>query len=372
MVVKNSPSVLRGMRTPLGRRLSAEQTHNLARARPKGGRPENPRIITGNGGSREYFKHKDRASRDIGGSKNQSTEQPKPLEKHREIPQDVISISSTSPSPTLPLSLPPKEPHKIHQEPEPWEDSDEEESMEPAIAKVLQILAKRGAVIPKSSPPVLHHSEPKVPQIRNDKRKFGDNNDLAQRVRVEATNTEDGPFEGTLLRFRSYVKHLLTFSDIALAKRGHPKTHFSKILQKQRFVKIQRSPCRGGPPDQRLSEEQFGRALGVVPVKGEHIRRQEWIGDSDHDELDEDTEVGDFMGTYADGNGPDTDTDTYSDTESSESGDSEDEGEDDQEGDEDAHIMWRKSLPEHLKETLSALEQITRVCYSHQAITNSR
>jgi len=199
MVVKTSPSVLGGRRAPLGRQLSAEQTHNLARACPKGGRPENSRISTGNGGSWEYFRHKDRASRDIGGSKNQSTEQPKPLEKLREMAQDVISISSTSPSPTLPLSLPPKEPHKIHQEPEPWEDSDDVESMEPTIAKVLQILAKRGAIIPKSSPPVLHHSKLKVQPIGNDKRKLG--NDLAQSVRVGVTNTEDGPFEGTLLKF---------------------------------------------------------------------------------------------------------------------------------------------------------------------------
>jgi len=144
------------------------------------------------------------------------------------------------------------------------------------------------------------------------------------------------------------------------------------MLQKQRSVKIQRSPCRGNPPDQQLTEEQFGRASGVVPVKGEHIRRQEWIEDSDHDELDEDTEAGDSMGAYADGNGPDTDTDMYSDSESSKSGDSEDEGEDGREGDEDAHIIWRKTLPTHLKETLSALEQITRVRYSHKAITISR
>ncbi|PUU80626.1 hypothetical protein B9Z19DRAFT_974255 [Tuber borchii] len=343
MFVKNSPSVLGGKRAPLGGPLSAEQAHNLARTRPKDGRPEPPRTSTGDGGSREYFKHKDRTNGNIDGSENQSTDQPEPLEKHREMARDVISISSTSPSPTLPLSLLPKEPHKIHQEPEPWEDSDDVEFMEPAIAKVLQILAKRGVSIPKSSPPVLHHSKPKVQLTRNGKRKLGDNNDFVQNVRAEVTNTEDGPFE-----------------DVALTKKRHSETHFSKMPQKQRSVKIQRPPCRGNPPDQRSTEEQFRRTSRVVPVKGEYIRRQEWIEDSDHDELDGDTEAGDSMGAYADGNGPDTDTDTYSDSESSESGGSEDEGEDGEEGDEDAHIIWRKSLPKHLKETLSALEQITR------------
>jgi len=372
MFVRNSPSVLERRGAPLVRQLSAEQTHHLTRARLKDGKPGSPRTSTGDEEGCEYFKRKDRTSRYIDGSKNQFTEQPKLLGGLREMAQDVISISSTSPSPVLPLSLPQKEPHRIRQEPEPWEDSDDTESMKPAIAKVLQMLAKRGANVPKSSPPVLHHSKAKVQLIRNDKRKLGDNSDLIQNAKVKVTNTKDGPFEGTFLRFRSCVKRLLTFADVPLTRKRHPKTHFPKMLQKQHFVKIRKPPYRGNPPDQRLTEEQFRRASGAVPIKGERIRGQGWAGGPGHDELDGDTEVEDRMSAYTDEDGPDMDTDTYSDSESSESGDTEDEGEEGQEGGEDAHIIWRKSLPIHLKETLSALEQITRVCYSLEAIAISR
>jgi len=372
MFVENSPSAPGERIVALGRQLSAKQTHHLARASPKGGKSRSPSVSTGDEGGWGYFKHKEGAGRYIDGSKNQSAEQLIPLGGLRKVAQDVISISSTSPSPVLPPPLPQKEPYKIHQRTEPWEDSDDPESMEPAIAKVLQILAKRGANMPKSSPPVLHHLKPKVQLIRDGKRELGDSRDLIQSARVEVTNTEDGPFKGALLRFRSYVKHLLTFPDVALARKSHPKTRFSKVPQKQRLVKIQRPPCRGNLSDQRLTEEQFHRASGVVPIKGEHIRRQEWTEDPNHDELDGDTEVEDYMSAYTDEDGPDMDSDTYSDSESSESSDSEDGGEDDQEGGEDAYIIWRKSLPKHLNETLSALEQITRVCYSHEAIAISR
>ncbi|KAG0638879.1 hypothetical protein HOY80DRAFT_1016191 [Tuber brumale] len=339
---KSSPSIL-GERTSLGGQLFVEQTHHLVRTSAKGGKPKNPRIKTGGRGGQGHFKHKDSVTRYINGPKNTSTELPSPLEKLHERARDVISISSTSPAPASPISLPPKKLRTICQEPEPWEDSDDAKSMKPAVAKVLKILAERSTSIPKSSPPVLHHPKSKVQLIRNGKRKLGDNNNFVQGARVETTSAEDGPFEDTVL-----------------VRGGHPETHFSKMLRKQRFVRIQRLPYHGNPPNRRLAEEQFSRASRVAPIKGEHIRRQEWIEDSCQGGLDGDTDVEDSMGAYTDYNGSDINTDTYSYSEYSGSGDSGDEDENGEEGEEDAHIIWRKSLPGHLKETLSALEQITR------------
>ncbi|KAG0138447.1 hypothetical protein HOY82DRAFT_575562 [Tuber indicum] len=340
--VKSTTSIL-GERTSLGGQLFVEKTPHLVRTRAKGGKHRNPGISTGYEGGRGYFKQKDSATRRIDGPKNKSTELPKRFEKIHEKARDVISISSTSPAPALPIALPPKKSHRVCQEPELREDSDDAESVEPAVARVLKILSERSTSIPKSSPPVLHHSKPKVQLIRNGKRKLGDNNSLVRGARVETTSTGDRLFEDTVL-----------------ARKGHPETHFSKMLRKHRFVRIQNPPYRGNPPNRRLAEEQFRRASRVVPISGEHVRRQERIEDSVQGGLDGDTEVEDSMDAYTDDNGSDINTDTYSDSECSGSGDSDDEDENGGEGEEDAHIIWRKSLPGHLKETLSALEQITR------------
>ncbi|PWW75206.1 hypothetical protein C7212DRAFT_358494 [Tuber magnatum] len=343
MFAENSHGIFVG-RTSLDRQPSSEQTHHIVRTRAKGGRPENSKISTDDEGGWRHFKHKDGATRGTDGPKNRSMELPKPLEKFREVAKDVISISSTSPSPVLPLSIPPKKSPRICPEPEPWEDSDGTEPTEPAVAKILQILAKRGANIPKLSPPALRHSKPKKVQlIRSGRRELEDNDGLVRSAGVEATNTEDRPFE-----------------DAALAKKGHLGTHFSKMLRKQQFVRIQRPPYRGDRPDPQLTEERFRRTSGMAPIKGERVRGQEWIQDSDHDGLDSATGEEDSVGTYTDKNGPDRNIDTCSDSESGESGDSEDGDQNGQEGEEDAHTAWRKSLPGHLKGTLSALEQITR------------
>ncbi|RPA93944.1 hypothetical protein L873DRAFT_1837774 [Choiromyces venosus 120613-1] len=342
MFANNSPKILGGRGASLGRQLFAEQTY-LVGTRAKGGKPKNPKISTGDEGGRGHFKYKDRETRHIGEPKNGSTELPKPFEKLRETIKDVISISSTSPSPALPLSLLLRKPDRIYQASEPSEDSDDAESMELATAKVLRIIANRGTSIPKPSPPVLRYPKPKGQSIRNRMRKPEENNNLAQGRRVEVANTEEGPSE-----------------DTTLIKKGHSEIHFSKMLQKRRFVKIERPLYHENLPNQQLTEEHSMGASRVFPMKGGRARKQERIEDSNHDELDGDTEIEDSTSVYTDENGPGINPDTDSDSGSSESSNSEDEGEDSQEEEEDAHIIWRKSLPGHLKETLSALEQITR------------
>ncbi|CUS14510.1 unnamed protein product [Tuber aestivum] len=345
--------------TQLGGQPPSRQTH-IVGARTKGGKPENLKIGANGEGGCGYFNQGRGAIERTDGPESQSVELPKPLEKFREMAKDVISISSTSPSPALPPSLPPKKSHRVCQEPEPWEVSDSTGTAEPAIAKVLQILAKRGTYIPKSSPPVLRQSKSKVQLIRNRKRKHKGKDNLTRSGGVGATGIEDRPFEGMLLRFQGYVYRLLTSSDIVLAEKGYLETHFSKMLRKKRFVRIQKPPYQGSPSDQLLAREQCRRASGLDPTKEERVRRQAWIQDSDHEELDRDTEAEDSISAYTDEDDPDIDTDTYSESESSESGDSEDGDENSQDGEEDSHIVWRKSLPGHLKETLSVLEQITR------------